>query len=135
MADMSCSGSALAISIPTVVAGSAIVLALIERFPIIVWAGGAVLGWVAGELLVSDPVVASRMSALAAVHLDVNSAILEATRHFADQLSLNLTELVFGTLGAIVVIAAGAIWRRARAVAQPENPGGADKHPGSGDAT
>jgi YjbE family integral membrane protein len=120
-------GLGLAISIPTVVAGSAIVLALIERFPIIVWAGGAVLGWVAGQLMVSDPVVESRLSALAPVALDGSSAILEAIRHFAAQLSPNLTDVVFGTLGAVVVIAAGAIWRRARA--------GADKHPGSGDAT
>jgi YjbE family integral membrane protein len=118
----------LAISIPTVVAGSAIVLALIERFPIIVWAGGAVLGWVAGQLLVSDPIVESRLSALD----PVNFAIFGATRHFADQLSLNLTQLVFGALGAIIVIAAGALWRRAQATAQPEGPGGADKHPGSG---
>jgi YjbE family integral membrane protein len=107
--------------------GLAIVLALIERFPIIVWAGGAVLGWVAGQLMVSDPVVESRLSALAPVALDGSSAILEAIRHFAAQLSPNLTDVVFGTLGAVVVIAAGAIWRRARA--------GADKHPGSGDAT
>jgi YjbE family integral membrane protein len=47
----------LAISIPLIVAGSAIVMRLLERFPILVWAGGALLGWIAGELIVSDPVV------------------------------------------------------------------------------
>jgi YjbE family integral membrane protein len=107
-------GLGLAISIPTVVAGSAIVLALIERFPIIVWAGGAVLGWVAGELFVSDPIIASRLDALAVANFDVNSAIPAAMRHFADQLSLNLAELAFGVSGALIVILAGAVWRSFR---------------------
>jgi YjbE family integral membrane protein len=108
----------LAISIPTVVAGSAIVLALIERFPIIVWAGGALLGWVAGELFVSDPVIAARVSAVALVNFDVNAAFFAATRTFAYQVSLNLADLGFGLLGAVVVILAGVVWRRA----QPDAP-------------
>jgi YjbE family integral membrane protein len=107
-------GLGLAISIPIVFAGSAIVLALIERFPIIVWAGGAVLGWVAGELFVSDPVIESRLSVLDLTRFDVTSAISGAVRHFADQVGLSLAELVFGTLGALIVILAGAMWRRAR---------------------
>jgi YjbE family integral membrane protein len=108
-------GLGLAISIPIVFAGSAIVLALIGRFPIIVWAGGAVLGWVAGELFVSDPVIESRLDALAVVNFDVNPAISAATRHFADQLGLSLAQLAFGVFGALIVILAGAAWRRARA--------------------
>jgi YjbE family integral membrane protein len=107
-------GLGLAISIPIVVGGSAIVLALIERFPIIVWAGGAVLGWVAGELFVSDPVIESRLGALARVNFDGDSAIPEATRDFADHLGLNLANLGFGVLGAFIVILAGALWRHAR---------------------
>src|SRR5258708_816433 len=107
-------GLGLAISIPIVVAGSAIVLALIERFPIIVWAGGAVLGWVAGELFVSDPVIGSRLSALAALG-NVDAAISEATRHFGYQVNLNLADLAFGLLGALIVILAGVAWRRAQA--------------------
>jgi YjbE family integral membrane protein len=108
-------GLGLAISIPIVFAGSAIVLALIGRFPIIVWAGGAVLGWVAGELFVSDLVIESRLDALAIVNLNVNPAISEATRPFADQLGLSLPQLAFGVLGALIVILAGVAWRRARA--------------------
>lgn len=45
----------LAISVPLIVAGSAIIMALLARLPILVWAGAALLGWVAGEMLVSDP--------------------------------------------------------------------------------
>jgi YjbE family integral membrane protein len=105
-------GLGLAISIPIVVAGSALVLALIERFPIIVWAGGAVLGWVAGELFVRDPFIAARVKGLGLMDFDANSMISSATRHFADQLSLNLAELGFGLLGALIVVVAGGVWRR-----------------------
>lgn len=107
-------GLGLAISIPVVFAGSAIVLALIERFPIIVWAGGAVLGWVAGELFVSDPVVATRLDAFAGANFEIIAAVAGAMRHFAAELGLSLAELAFGILGALIVILAGAIWRRAR---------------------
>jgi YjbE family integral membrane protein len=111
-------GLGLAISIPIVIAGSAIVLRLIERYPIIVWAGGAVLGWVAGELFVSDPVVASRMSVFALANFDVSAAI------FGYQLSLRFADLAFGVLGAGIVILAGGAWRRAQAAAPDERSGG-----------
>jgi YjbE family integral membrane protein len=45
----------LVISVPLIVAGSALIMALLGRLPILVWAGAALLGWVAGEMLVSDP--------------------------------------------------------------------------------
>ncbi len=41
-------------SIPLVVAGSQLILKLIGRFPWIVWAGAALLGWVAGEIFAHD---------------------------------------------------------------------------------
>src|SRR5690606_34757758 len=45
----------LVISIPLIIYGSTLVLKLMNRFPIIVTAGGGLLGWVAGEMMVSDP--------------------------------------------------------------------------------
>jgi YjbE family integral membrane protein len=47
----------LAVSIPLIIYGSTIVLKLMNRFPFIVTAGGGLLGWVAGEMLVTDPAV------------------------------------------------------------------------------
>ena len=38
----------LAISIPVVIAGSALFLAILERFPWVVWAGGALAGGIQG---------------------------------------------------------------------------------------
>ncbi|WP_445502082.1 TerC family protein [Microvirga sp. G4-2] len=45
----------LAISIPLIVAGAALIMTLLDRLPLLVWAGAALLGWVAGEMLISDP--------------------------------------------------------------------------------
>jgi YjbE family integral membrane protein len=49
------------VSIPLIVIGSTLIMALIERFPIFVWAGAALLGWIAGEMLVADPWVAEQL--------------------------------------------------------------------------
>jgi len=46
----------LAISIPLVVFASKLLLTLMERFPIIITFGAALLGWVAGDMAVTDPV-------------------------------------------------------------------------------
>jgi predicted tellurium resistance membrane protein TerC len=75
----------LAVSIPVVIAGSALFLAIIERFPIVVWGGGALLGWIAGGLLPDDPVVADRLTPGAA----------------------NAIDAACGILGAIIVVAVG----------------------------
>jgi YjbE family integral membrane protein len=47
----------LAISIPLIIFGSKIILKLMERFPIIITLGGALLGYVAGEMAVTDPAI------------------------------------------------------------------------------
>lgn len=47
----------LLLSIPLVVAGSTLVMRLLDRFPWLVWAGGGLLGWIAGELMADEPVL------------------------------------------------------------------------------
>jgi len=47
----------LVISIPPVIFGATVLVKLMERFPIIITIGAALLGWVAGEMLVTDPLV------------------------------------------------------------------------------
>lgn len=47
----------LLFSLPLIVFGASVVMALLSRFPILIWAGGGLLGWVAGEMLASDPVI------------------------------------------------------------------------------
>ena len=47
----------LAISIPLIVFGSQIVLRFLNQFAILVVLGGGLLGWIAAEIMVSDPFV------------------------------------------------------------------------------
>lgn len=47
----------LVISMPLVIFGSALLLKVLERFPILVTAGGALLGYIAGEVIVTDPAI------------------------------------------------------------------------------
>lgn len=47
----------LAVSLPLMIIGASLITALVTRFPIIVWFGGGLLGWIAGAMIVSDPFV------------------------------------------------------------------------------
>ncbi|HXC39193.1 MAG TPA: TerC family protein [Burkholderiales bacterium] len=47
----------LAISIPIVIFGSTLVLKLMERFPVVITVGAALLGWIAGDMMASDPAI------------------------------------------------------------------------------
>jgi YjbE family integral membrane protein len=47
----------LAISIPLIVFGSSIMLRLMNRYPFVITAGAALLGWISGEMLISDPII------------------------------------------------------------------------------
>jgi predicted tellurium resistance membrane protein TerC len=49
----------LAASVPLIVAGAALFMTLLTRFPFLVWAGAGLLGWIAGELIMADAVVKS----------------------------------------------------------------------------
>jgi YjbE family integral membrane protein len=46
----------LAISIPLIIFGSSIMLRLMNRYPIVIVIGAALLGWVAGEMMTTDPI-------------------------------------------------------------------------------
>ncbi len=81
----------LAISIPIVIAGSAIILALLQRFPILVWGGSGVLGWVAGGIFADDAIVRGLFAGFASPEGELTSRIV----------------------GAIVVVAGGMIGRYA----------------------
>jgi YjbE family integral membrane protein len=47
----------LVISIPLIIFGSTLILKLMNRFPIIITIGAALLGWVAGEMVLTDPAI------------------------------------------------------------------------------
>ena len=53
----------LIISIPLVIFGATLLMKLMERYPIIITLGAAILGWTAGEMAVTDPAVADWVKA------------------------------------------------------------------------
>jgi YjbE family integral membrane protein len=56
----------LALSVPLVIGGAQIIMRLIERFPILIVAGGGLLGFVAGELMIEDSAIVDWVHAHAA---------------------------------------------------------------------
>lgn len=56
----------LAISIPLVIFGATMLMKLMDRWPIIITIGAGLLGWVAGDMAVTDPVVKDWVDANAA---------------------------------------------------------------------
>lgn len=58
----------LAISIPLVIFGSTLMIKLMERFPIIIVLGAALIGWVGGETIVSDNVLKDVLAANGWLH-------------------------------------------------------------------
>ncbi len=79
----------LAVSIPLVIFGSTLLMKVMERFPIIIMAGGALLGFVAGEMAVSDPALRNWMGGhfqmldgkpvFAGIHLGIIVGLVGAT--------------------------------------------------------
>jgi len=98
----------LAISIPLVIFGSTLLLHLMERWPVIITIGGGLLGFVAGEMLVTDPALANWMAGMGIQFNDGNPTIGEVK-----------LALVSGAIGAVIVVAAGT-WLAKRK--QPEAP-------------
>lgn len=104
----------LAISIPMIIAGAALIMLVLDRFPILVWLGATLLGWIAGDVIATDPAVQPWLARLLdgqiSLHLDASSAIFGVAPHVS--LDGDLAEYVCSILGAIMVLTAGSIWRK-----------------------
>jgi YjbE family integral membrane protein len=114
----------LAISIPLIVAGAALIMALLNRLPILVWAGAALLGWIAGDVIATDPAVHPVLQRFfdgpVGASLDAMLAMFGVAPRFAG--GGHGGEIVCAVLGVIIVLVAGWIWRkrRLRHVEQPQ---------------
>ena len=107
-------GMGLAISIPVVIAGSAAIMAILERFPILVWAGAALLGWIAGGLVATDPFVHQYLSSATQVAFDTGYTMIGQTDHLTLDFELKLVESLCSLLGALGVVVAGSLTLRSR---------------------
>ncbi|MFN3855332.1 MAG: TerC family protein [Phreatobacter sp.] len=68
----------LLVSIPLIVAGASLIMKMLERFPILIWAGAGLLGWLAGDMLVNDPVIANVIGAETAHGLELPAEFIGA---------------------------------------------------------
>jgi YjbE family integral membrane protein len=80
----------LAVSIPLIIFGSTLLLKVMDRFPIIITLGAALLGFLAGEMLLTDPAVTARFG-------EQSETMINAA----------------GAVGAAIVVAAG-LWLQRR---------------------
>jgi YjbE family integral membrane protein len=79
----------LIVSIPLIVFGATLLTKVMERFPIIITIGAAMLGFLAGEMLLTDPAVTAQFG-----------ETREQTVNFA------------GVLGAVLVVALGTLLQK-----------------------
>ena len=143
-------GLGLTISIPVVIAGSALFLALLERFPWIVWAGGALLGWIAGGLLPDDAVVSQYIARIYGMPVTpsiwpdakaISEFLSEATKMSLEtdyswlgsagrlmfEFEMEPIALICGILGAIFVVLMGLYLVRSNRLAE-RKPAPSGKH-------
>jgi YjbE family integral membrane protein len=86
----------LAASIPIILAGAALIMMLIDRAPILVWVGAGLLGWIAGEVISTDPQVSRYVIG-----------------KFGEPIAQQM-ELAAAISGILLVIAIGGLWRQLR---------------------
>src|SRR5438876_3310818 len=102
----------LAISIPLVIFGATLLLKLMERFPVIIMIGGALIGWVAGEMLVTDPALEGWLTGVGVEFVKAKPMIAGFS-----------LELTCGALGVLIVVALGKwLAKRQEAAAATQRP-------------
>jgi YjbE family integral membrane protein len=103
----------LAISIPMIIAGAALIMLVLDRFPLLIWLGAMLLGWIAGDVIASDPADQSLLHRVLdgqmIFSVEATSAIFGVS-HFS--VGTDLMDMLASALGAIAVLVAGTIWRR-----------------------
>jgi YjbE family integral membrane protein len=81
-------------SIPIIIAGAALIMAVLDRLPILIWAGAALLGWIAGDVMATDPAVSGYVSAM------------------FDPTLARQVDIAASSAVALLVIGIGGLWRQ-----------------------
>src|SRR5690349_16246046 len=92
----------LAISIPLVIFGATLLVKAMERYPIIITIGAGLIGWVAGEMLITDLALRQWLEAFGVVY----RGDVTGLRPYLGSVNL---ELVVGAIGVAIVVAWG-LW-------------------------
>ena len=86
----------LVLSIPLIVAGSTLIMKMMDRYPLIIWGGAALLGWVAGQMIATDPAMERE------IHLPPS----------------DFAEYAFALTGAVIVVALAYVLKQRREVSK-----------------
>jgi YjbE family integral membrane protein len=86
----------LAISLPIILAGAALFMKLIDRFPLLIWAGAILLGWVGGDIVAGDAAISRALTAV------------------LGEDGTQLAQTAAAGAGAALVVGAGLVARRLR---------------------
>jgi YjbE family integral membrane protein len=103
----------LAISIPMIIAGAALIMMILDKLPILVWLGAALLGWIGGDVIATDPAIAPRLHQLLAGDISLNVDTTSPLFGFVEHLKFDgeIDELLLAIIGATLVLVVGSIWR------------------------
>jgi YjbE family integral membrane protein len=85
-------------SIPIIIAGAALIMVVLDRLPILLWAGAALLGWIAGDVIATDPAVFGYVAAA------------------SGQIFARQVEIAASGAGALLVVGIGGLWRHLSAL-------------------
>jgi YjbE family integral membrane protein len=96
----------LAISIPLVIFGATLLIKLMERYPVIITIGAGLIGWVAGEMLVTDTALEGWLAGM--------GIRFENAKPMIGGLSL---EIIAGLVGVVIVVVAGTLLAKRKAMA------------------
>ena len=101
----------LAISIPMIIAGAALIMMILDRYPALIWLGAMLLGWIAGDVIASDPIDQAPLHRLLDGHISIEGtiAVLGASRFNLDG---DLLDIAASMVGVVAVLIVGTAWRR-----------------------
>src|SRR5260370_42564840 len=96
-----------------IIAGASLIMMILDGMPILVWRGAALLGWIGGDVIATDPAIAPRLHQLldgdVSLNIDTTSSMFGFVRHL--KFDGEIDELALAVLGATVVLIVGSIWR------------------------
>jgi YjbE family integral membrane protein len=98
----------LLLTIPLIIAGSTLLSAVLQRFPILVWIGAALLGWIAGEMILGDVVVTQWLSGLNAGY------VVPDLEHEGGLTAVKWLHYLAAASGAAFVLLLGFLLKRRR---------------------
>jgi YjbE family integral membrane protein len=106
----------LLVSVPLIVAGAALIMAVLERLPILIWLGAALLGWIAGDVIATDPAIAPSIARFfgSGIGTSLDSVVTSLGMKPQFGPGGHGPEFLAQVIGVIVVLVVGSLWRRKR---------------------